>query len=226
MKTSGKGMILLIACLAMVNAVNAQGFRVGLKVGYNASTLSGYEELGRRIGGLSDKYTVSYKSGFHVGLAGQYSLNSFFIQPELLYSSMGLQEELGEKKESSSLNYLQLPIYAGYKFHLAQAGPKLILGAGPYMAYGLSATDDVFDITSHNSQHGEDPGVADNMFNRFDAGLSFMGGLEFSSMQITIGYDLGLVDMVGLNGWKTAKDLLGLPSVCNRNLKISAVCFF
>lgn len=77
------------------------------------------------------------------------------------------------------------------------------------MGYGIHASDDAFD-----------------QFKRFDFGLSAMGGIQFNKLQITIGYDLGLTDNVDIDGWKTAKDIYGLSSICNRDFKVSVGYFF
>jgi hypothetical protein len=79
-------------------------------------------------------------------------------------------------------------------------------------AYGISGTDDVFK--------------SDNGFKRLDVGASALAGIQFNQLQITLGYDLGLTDMTNMEGLNTAKELSGLSSVCNRNLKLSVGCFF
>jgi len=61
---------------------------------------------------------------------------------------------------------------------------------------------------------------------RFDAGLSAIAGIEFRKFQITLGYDLGLVDAMDVDGWKTMKDLAGLSSIRNQNIKVSVGYFF
>ena len=89
---------------------------------------------------------------------------------------------------------------------------SIILGAGPYVAFGISGSE---------GSYGDG-----GMFQRFDAGLSAIGGIQFHKLQITAGFDLGLVDQMGFDGWKTIKDITGASSVQNRNFKLSVGYFF
>ncbi|MCL1937768.1 MAG: PorT family protein [Candidatus Azobacteroides sp.] len=215
--------IFLMICFSFlaVSFSNAQ-VRFGVKAGFNASSLSGYEKavttLGENaeIGGMLpfDAFSVKYRPGFHAGIVSQIDLApNFLLQPELLYSLLGVKEEtslLGVKQsETGSLHYIQLPVYAAYKFNVG-LNLDLILGAGPYIGCGIAGDDDAFKDT----------------FTRFDWGLSAMGGVQYNKFQITIGYDLGLMDMFNMDGWKTAKDMLGLSSISNRNFKVSVAYFF
>lgn len=214
MKNSVK-ISLLAVLLCFAFSAQAQ-VKIGVKGGFNAASQSGWGDLLEYEDEDLD-YSSKFKSGFHLGLMLQLDLpGSFFLQPELLFSNQGLKQELkfdGEKdSESSTLNYLQLPIYAGYKFD-AGLGLKVIVGVGPYFAYGISGSDDVFD---------GDKGF----MKRFDAGLTAMAGVEISKFQVTLGYDFGLVDAMDANGWKTLKDLGGLSSIRNQNIKVSVGYFF
>ena len=208
------GLLAVLICFA--SSAQAQ-VKIGAKAGFNASSMSGWGDVMDKSLGSGIGYSAKFKPGFHAGLMIQVNFpDSFFLQPELLFSNQGMKEELkmaGQKEsENSTLNYLQLPIYAGCKFN---AGPGLdvILGVGPYLAYGISGTDDVFD--------GDD-----GMLKRFDAGLSAMAGIEFSKFQITLGYDLGLVDAIGMDGWKETKKAAGFSSIRNQNIKVSLGYFF
>jgi len=219
------GLMAVLFCFAI--SAQAQ-VKVGVKGGFNASnmSMSGFEdiEIYDQFGNMIGYQKTSYKPGFHAGLMLQVDLpGSFFLQPELLFSNQGLKEETkieGDKETgNSTLNYLQLPIYAGYKFN-AGSGLDVILGVGPYLAYGISGTDDPFK---------ENPLIqnSDGMkMKRFDAGLSAMAGIEYNKFQITVGYDLGLVDCIGADGWSIIKDAYNLSSIYNRNVKVSIGYFF
>ena len=217
MKTLNKMIVAILLSIVSIGGVSAQDFKFGVKAGLNTSTIGGFKDLwdsANEIGGdiLSGNYSTSYKLGFHAGIVAQCDFGNFFVQPELLFSQIGVAEKLDSKTESSNLNYLQLPIYAGYKTPVG-LGLDLLIGAGPYLGYGLSGTDNPFK---------KDEG----MFKRFDAGLSFMGGIQFNKIQITLGYDLGLIDMMDMPDWKIAKDIAGLSSVKNQNIKVSLAYFF
>jgi opacity protein-like surface antigen len=191
--------------------------KFGVKGGLNASNLTGYSEIHNLLSeiGLGDLKSQS-KLGFHVGAVAQIGLPAnFFIQPELLYSSLGVKikmdsELLGEASKSNNLNYLQLPVYAGYKFN-AGLGLDIIVGVGPYIGYGISATNDWFNKDS---------------FKKFDYGLSALAGIQFEKFQITAGYDFGLNDIMDVPNWESLKDLGNFSSLSNRNIKISLAYFF
>lgn len=219
MRTLNKVFFAILLSIVTIGFANAQSIKLGIKGGLNVSTLSGFNDFINTVnemGGEIPEISSSYKPGFHVGAVAQFGLGNFFLQPELLFSQVGIAQKIGDSKlENGNLNYLQLPIYAGYKASLG-LGLDLLLGAGPYFAYGISGTDDPF-------KENEDGMTA---FQRFDAGLTFMGGIQISNLQVTLGYDLGLVDMIDIPGWNTMKDVLDLSSITNQNIKVSVAYFF
>lgn len=213
MKKFGKLLLpVIIGLFACVVSVNAQEWKFGVKGGMNFSTISGLSD----VAGYSDlDFSTSTRVGLHLGGVVQGTFNKFFLQSELLFSSVGMNVEVYGEEDGLSLNYLQMPVYGGLKLPVAPS-IKLLFGAGPYVAYGVSSSEDVFDS---NDDGGN--------FKRFDAGLALMTGMELKkNFQFTIGYDLGLVDMIDVDGWSAAKDYFDLSSVCNRNFKMSFVYFF
>lgn len=211
----------LLLLLGFTSSVLAQ-VQFGVKGGLNISTLSNYNKHfndGSLSSVITPKIDNKQKFGFNSGLIAQIGVphTDFFIQPELLFSNLGGKVEekykivvsdmefTNETKHSIHLNYLQIPIYAGYKFDMGVA--NLILGAGPYFAYGLWSSDDLFD---------------DKEFKRFDAGISFMAGIELSKFQITAGYDCGVINKAKDKFWDNKKSY----SLRNRNIKLSLGYFF
>ncbi|MDR0412342.1 MAG: PorT family protein [Dysgonamonadaceae bacterium] len=188
---------LSIACAFLSVALVSQAqVKYGVKGGLNVSTLSGY----------ADVVDTKQKPGFHVGVVSQVNFPSrVFIQPELLFSKEGIKAKWFRKYTSRSLNYLQLPVYIGYKID-AGWGLNIIAGAGPYLACGVGGTDKPFK----------------DIYRRFDAGLSGMGGIQFEGFQLTLGYDLGLCDQ-----HKSAfKRVTPYSRTANRNLKVSLAYLF
>ena len=223
MKNLNKVFFAILLSVLTIGFVNAQDIKFGLKGGFNASSLSGMESFIKTAGMIAEEidaddidfstFSTSYKPGFHAGVVAQIGFGSLFLQPELLFSRMGVTAKMEGESNNLHLNYLQLPVYVGYKKSVG-VGLNVLVGAGPYIGYGISGSEDVFDSN-------------EGMFKRFDAGLSFMGGIEFNDMiQITLGYDLGLVDKMDMPGWKTVKDVLDLSSISNRNIKVSVAYFF
>jgi len=213
MKTLFRVLTIIVASLTISLTTQAQ-VKFGVKGGLNASSIAGMEKflkLGNEAGGFGyDKIETSYKLGFHAGLMAQIDLpgTNVFFQPELLYSAQGVDAEADGESDNVSLGYLQLPIYVGYKFN-AGLGLDVIVGVGPYLAYGIYGNDDYFDT-----------------FKRFDFGFSAMGGIQFNDLQITIGYDLGVINAADMDGWSDMKDAFDLSNICNRNFKVSVGYFF
>jgi hypothetical protein len=202
MKKNVKGLAITAILFLFAISVNAQ-IHLGVKGGLNLSKISGLEDVAHL------NYSTSSATGFHLGLMCQLSLPvNFFLQPELLFSMQGAKEEVAGKKETKRLNFLQLPVYAGYKIGVGPVG--IILGAGPYLAYGITGSDNAYG--------------KDGIFKRLDAGLSAIAGVQITKFQVTVGYDLGLVDQLDINniGLNTAKDI----SIKNRNIKASVGYFF
>jgi Outer membrane protein beta-barrel domain len=89
---------------------------------------------------------------------------------------------------TTSLSYLQIPIYALYYYKLQGAG-SVFGGLGPYLAYGFAGS-----TTAGNESIGAFSG--DNSLKRFDAGLGLKIGYKMpQSFSFSLGYDLGLANI-------------------------------
>ncbi|MCC8146429.1 MAG: PorT family protein [Bacteroidales bacterium] len=197
--------IALMVCMFFTVSASAQ-INWGVKGGLNVSSLTGYSDLlGMEEDGSIVTFDSKYKPGFHLGVMGQINLPvpNLFVQPELLYSMQGvkLEWEVADYSDSNTTNlhYLQLPVYLGYKIN-AGLGLDVVLGVGPFIGYGVGGDDDFFDSNK-----------------RFDFGFAAMAGIEFSRFQITLGYDLGVI-----NTDDSSSDF----SSYNRNAKVSVGYFF
>jgi hypothetical protein len=209
MKQNVKGLVITAVFILFSISVNAQ-LHWGLRGGLNLSTMSGWEDANEVNGVGIPGYSTGYSAGSHLGLISQYDLSTeFFLQSELLFSIQGIKEKARDyRTETSRLNFIQLPVYAGCKINIV-SDLHFIVAAGPFLAFGIYGSDDAYE-----------------KLQRFDAGASFMGGLQFRKTQLIFGYDLGLVDQYDVSGWKTAKDVFGLSAIQNRNIKISVASFF
>lgn len=82
------------------------------------------------------------KTGFHAGLkADLFVSEGFYLQPGLIYSTKGAETKNNNSTRTQHLSYVELPVYALFKPQLG-AG-RLLLGAGPYAAYGISGKSKV-----------------------------------------------------------------------------------
>jgi len=98
----------------------AQNFRFGLKGGLNFTTLNG--------GDISN--TIDSKTGYHIGAVAQFSLGSFALQPELIYSTQGI--------DNLNIDYLNLPVLFKLKF-----AKILSVEAGPQFGFVINDTSDI-----------------------------------------------------------------------------------
>lgn len=116
--------LILVSVLMLVTSINVQAqlLRLGLKAGVNYANLTGTS--------IKTDAITSY----HAGLVAEIKvIESFSVQPELLYSTQGAtyKNVLGDVK--NELGYLSLPVLA--KIYL---NDKFSLELGPQASFLLS----------------------------------------------------------------------------------------
>ncbi|WP_417365655.1 porin family protein [Flavobacterium beibuense] len=191
------------AIMAFGFASQAQDIKFGAKAGVNFSTLSGADG------------DVSSRTGFHVGAVAEVKLTEqFSIQPEILYSMQGADQEATEEfmgvtynyESSLKLGYINVPVMA--KYYLMEglsieAGPQvgfLLSAKEEYNVEGESGEEDVKDSVS-SIDFGLAGGVSYDLpvglfFNaRYYAGLSNvydgdLDGIEYQNgvFSLSVGY--------------------------------------
>ncbi|MCB5252828.1 MAG: porin family protein [Candidatus Cloacimonadaceae bacterium] len=114
--------VVLISLLAVLGISFAFGQSIyGLRGGLNISNYGGDPEMDSKI-------------GFHGGMMMQYHLDQMLIlQPELLYTQRGAQEEALGIEHKQTLHYLELPIFA--KLDLGEGKLKFQPYLGPEFRY-------------------------------------------------------------------------------------------
>lgn len=106
----------------------------------------------------------------------------FFIRPELSFARKGADYELDLLgvtllDEEIRLSYLEVPILFLYKGGLGNS--KVLLGFGPYMAYGIKG--EMFD---------------EDVYKPFDMGGKIMFGFEFGGgLSAALNASTGLIDI-------------------------------
>lgn len=174
---------LMVAMLAIVTAASAQ-LNLGIKGGMNYSNIMG--------GNASDLYKA--KIGFNVGLAADYEFApSSAIQTGLFFTTKGANFK-GTEKSSIDLMYLQIPIHYAYKVDVTP-GTRVVLHAGPYVAYGVSGKAKSGSNSVDLFKEYEILGNKYSAMDRFDAGLGLGVGAEFGPFLVDLGWDMGLVKL-------------------------------
>lgn len=164
--------IFSLAVVAVVAlGASAQNIQFGVKGGLNISNLTKASNSKAKI-------------GFNAGVTADYQLaESLYVLSGLEYTTKGAKFTASELSvdASTNLGYLQLPIHAGYKMSIAD-DTRLVLHAGPYLAYALSAK------TKAGSEKTD---IIDGI-NRFDAGLGIGAKVELGKISVGLGVDYGL----------------------------------
>jgi len=168
--------------------------RIGITAGLNVSNII--------VSGSEAKVSYDYKAGFQAGVVADFGItNNFSVIPELLFSQRGCKFK--DLDMSMTLNYLQLPVNLAYKFDVGY-GSKLFIFAGPYIGYGISASDD-FKF-----------GSGDNEIKPFDFGVTGGIGYQFERVFFKLQCNPGLLNMNN-NSSVTTK---------NMNVAVTAGYFF
>lgn len=148
----------------------------------------------------SDADTDS-RFSYKVGISYDLSISeNFFIVPELDYANKAWKSDAIDG--NLSVSYIQVPIFAAYKFHLND-NMKLAIKAGPYFAYGLFGSDVTFYDYGDYNIFDDEIG-----WKRFDAGLAAGVSLEISQFEIGLEYSRGFTKTA--DGLKAYNQAFGL----------------
>ncbi len=115
---------LLILFIFCVSYTNAQSLRYGVKGGLNISQFTKTEN------------EMNPKMGFHLGGLVEFQVTQkFYVQPELLFSTLGANQYINTVNQDIRLSYLSIPVVG--KFYLK--GGFCIEG-GVYASFNVGAT--------------------------------------------------------------------------------------
>lgn len=165
-----KTILVTVLLLAISVNVQAQLVRFGIKAGLNYAN-----QTGTAITINSGNYNRDAITSYHAGLVAEIKLmDSFSIQPELLYSTQGATYTYAATEFKNELGYLSIPVMA--KFYLNKS---ISLDLGPQASFLLSERNN-FDVKDANT---------------FDFGVAGGLGLNITKNFFIQGrYVLGLTD--------------------------------
>lgn len=174
---------IVATCTMCAHQVKAQDkpLTFGVKIGANLSSLAG------------DAKEMKSAIRYQIGLTADIALSNQLV----LLTALNLQEKglKNNSKQEDALKlspvYMQLPIHLAYKLTLAQ-DLNLLVGAGPYLAYGLG---------------GKTKGTSEKLFDssmlkRLDYGAGASAALDFGKIGLGAGYDIGLNNISAPKGTK------------------------
>jgi len=186
----------------------AQAPKIGVTAGLNVSNLTGSGTSG------------SYKAGFQAGVVADFGITEkFSIMPELLFAQRGAKDSEEGVDVTMTLNYLQLPINAAYKFDVGN-GSKVFVFAGPYFGYGLSGK-----ATAKNGANGINVsasqdikfGSSDDKLKAFDIGLNVGVGYLYEKIFFKLQFNPGFANLLNNSG---------SDSMRNTNFAVTVGYFF
>lgn len=153
--------------------------KFGIRGGINSSKMNSSTEV--NTGDYRIKCPNYSVMGYHAGLISQINLFSFFLQPELLYSSVrndlyvyNLNSANPEEATSvkQNLNRIDIPVMVGFKLKV------LKLEAGPVASFIISNNSDLKNITEYDMQ-----------WNKATIGYQAGIGLDIGKIALDVKYE-------------------------------------
>ncbi len=126
--------LVFIGLLCFVATLKAQHVEFGVKGGLNVSTF--HSSKGDDVNSRASVYAG--------GLAHIHLSRHIAIQPELVYSSQGAKQDIGDNNYTWRLNYINVPVLFQYMVDNGlrfETGPQLGLLAGARVKSGGTLTD-------------------------------------------------------------------------------------
>lgn len=166
------------AIFGLSTFATAQDATFGVKGGVNFSNIVGNDK--------EDIDDENILTSFQVGVFTQVGLSeTFYIQPELLYSRKGAELDLGAFGDTRlNLDYLELPI-----MFRVQILETINLEAGPYAAYLLNSK-----ITNDNLEDSFN--IDTDNFRKLDYGFALGAGFDLEVLEIGARYSYGLTSII------------------------------
>jgi hypothetical protein len=186
-------LICVITLAVLTTATAYMQVSFGIRGGLNLQNINGEDEMG-------DKLENKLKPGFHAGVDIAFPLvPDFYIQPGLFFSTKGAADFMEIEDDDFSISYIELPIHLVYKPVLGTG--KLILGFGPYLAYGIAGKEK-FNGGEEDIVFTNDAEEGELALKPFDAGADIFFGYEFAfKVYAQINAQLGLLNLApDING--------------------------
>lgn len=141
---------------------------------------------------------LNSRLGFHVGLLSHNHItNNIAIQPELQFSTQGVEVENGSNDLEFRTSYLNVPVMVQYMFDNG-----FRLEAGPYVGFLLGARD--VDAAGNETEAKDD-------YKKVDAGLGVgLNYLSYSGFGVGGRYNFGLANINDRVGDKVQNRVLQL----------------
>ena len=195
---------------ASLMLIGTQAFaQTSVNAGYLNSSQSFIESNSKSINSNGAYAGIS----FNIPLAG-----GFGIAPGLYYSMITNKDSssgtiLGIPVSASSTfteHAVNVPLYLNYNLNLA-SDSNFFIFAGPTAQYGIASSTKLTGGVGDNSAVKKYDNYDNENYNRFNVYLGGGVGFQVSAIQITVGYDYGLMNLYkGENATNTHRSNLKL----------------
>lgn len=180
--------VLMMVVLAFgATAVQAQKTQFGVRGGISFQNLTGEDNNGYAF---SNDLTTRFHGGVNVSIP---LAKDFIIRPEIMYAGKGAKSPAGNDYR---INYVEVPLNLIYVPKLGTG--NLMLGFGPYMAFGVGGKVEFTNGEVHNVKFEENvtnmqPRTA--YYRKTDAGLNVLAGYDFGKVSLQLNGQLGLMNI-------------------------------
>jgi hypothetical protein len=178
-------LITLLLMLMVTSSLAFSQIKFGLRGGINSSKMNSSTEVNTGDYKITcPNYSVI---GYHAGLIGQIDLFSFFLQPELLYTSirndLDVYDLQGANPDEAisvkqKLNRIDVPVMLGFKLKI------LKLEVGPVASFMISSSSDLETITQYDMQ-----------WNKATIGYQAGIGLDIGKIALDVKYEGNLSNL-------------------------------
>jgi hypothetical protein len=153
--------------IVYVNGQDKKDMSFGVKAGLNVSSIYNIDE---------DGVDSNSFIGFHVGFFGEFMVSDkFAIQPELLYSTQGVELEFLGEKGDLKLDYINIPVLG--KYYVSDA---FSLEAGPQIGFLISAETNSGGVTEDVKDELKSTDVSLAFGANYDISKNFMIGARYN----------------------------------------------
>ena len=194
-----KKIFLMVAVMiAAVSASFAQDFTFGARVGMNVANIGGDWKDIHLVG------DVNSKLGLKAGVVACFPLfDNIYLEPGAFFSMKGSRSEISatDTKTFTNLDYIEIPLSGVYKYEI-NSNFAVRGHVGPYFGFGIlgktktkvdGKVDKETKVSNFKDGHNK-YNESHKDYSKFDFGLNFGAGIEFSVCYFGVQYGLGLTD--------------------------------
>lgn len=189
--------ILAILAFLLISLPAFSQWRFGINVSYE-NTGADWEEYNKKL-------SVSNIDGFNIGPSVAYEAIDDYLDIKsginFAYNGFTLQDRsiFGQNhqailEEKIRLYYIQFPIYVVGKLPIKEA--SLLLEVGPILSAGVGGKASATLRTDEEMITGENEELFKEILDPFNCLLHFGIGAEYMGAKITVGYNLGVYDII------------------------------